>query len=68
MNSKCKILTLSSLEANLASENKSSPKMTFKIDVRMAPGQLDFSIMPWPNLIFPPTMNNFYAHPLDDNL
>ena len=35
MNSKCKILTFSSLEANIASENKSPLKMTFKTDVRI---------------------------------
>ena len=44
MNSKCKNLTISSLQANIGSENKSPPEMTFDIDFHMAPKQFDFFI------------------------
>ena len=44
MNSKSKNVTFSSLKANIGSESKSPPKMTFNIDFRMAQNHFDFSI------------------------
>ena len=66
MSSKCKNLIFSFLQANIESESKSPPEMTFNIDFRLVPNQFEFFSPSLCQILFvPPTYNHFYALPPD---